>query len=236
MCTVSFINNNGRIFITSNRDEKTIRPSAIAPKEYFINGKNIIFPKDPKAGGSWFTVDVNGTVVVLLNGAQEKHKMTPPYRKSRGLIVLDIISSASPKDFWNEIDLDHIEPFTLILFQEGRLFQLRWNGIHKERIVLNPEENHIWSSTTLYSKAIRERRADWFCTFLETNPEISETEMLRFHRYTEKENQENGLIINRNDELKTLSITQAVVEKNKVIVSYYDLIAQEDSSITFITI
>jgi hypothetical protein len=46
------------------------RPSAIALKT--INGKNVIYPKDPKAGGTWYVVDENGTVLVLLNGAEEK--------------------------------------------------------------------------------------------------------------------------------------------------------------------
>jgi hypothetical protein len=31
-------------------------------------------------------------------------------KKAIGLIVLKMISSASPKDFWNEIDLENIEP------------------------------------------------------------------------------------------------------------------------------
>jgi uncharacterized protein with NRDE domain len=236
MCTVSFVNVNDKIIITSNRDEKVIRPSAIPPKNYTINGKNIIFPKDPKAGGTWFVVDADGTVLVLLNGADEKHKVELPYRKSRGLIVLDIISSLSPKDFWVEIDLDNIEPFTLVLFQNRELFQLRWNGIQKETTPLDIHKNYVWSSSTLYSTEIREKRSKWFYTFLETNPKVSETEMLRFHRYTEEENQENGLVINRNDEMKTLSITQSVIEKNKVAILHYDLIHQKDSMTSFITI
>jgi hypothetical protein len=236
MCTVSFVNVNDTIIITSNRDEKVIRPSAIPPRDYNINGKNVIFPKDPKAGGTWFVVDANGTVLVLLNGADEKHKVELPYRKSRGLIVLDIISSLSPKDFWEEIDLENIEPFTLVLFQNNALFQLRWNGIQKETTPLDIHKNHVWSSSTLYPAAIREKRSKWFYTFLETNSEISETEMLRFHRYTEQENQENGLVINRNDEMKTLSITQSVIEKNKVAILHYDLIHQKDSMTSFITI
>lgn len=236
MCTVSFVNVNDKIIITSNRDEKVVRPSAIPPKNYTINGKNIIFPKDPKAGGTWFVVDADGTVLVLLNGAAEKHKVELPYRKSRGLIVLDIISSLSPKDFWEEIDLGNIEPFTLVLFQNRELFQLRWNGIQKETTPLDIHKNHVWSSSTLYSREIRENRSNWFYTFLETNSEISETEMLRFHRYTEQENQENGLVINRNDEMKTLSITQSVIEKNKVAILHYDLIHQKDFMTSFITI
>jgi uncharacterized protein with NRDE domain len=236
MCTVSFVNSNDTIIITSNRDEKIIRPSAIPPGDYTINGKNVIFPKDPKAGGTWFVVDANGTVLVLLNGADEKHKVELPYRKSRGLIVLDIISSFSPKDFWTEINLENIEPFTLVLFQNKELFQLRWNGIAKESTPLDLNKKYVWSSSTLYSREIREKRSNWFYTFLDLNEKISETEMLHFHRYTEENNQENGLIINRNDEMKTLSITQSVIEKNKVAILHCDLIAKKDYKTSFITI
>jgi hypothetical protein len=45
----------------------------------------------------------------------------------------------------------------------------------------------------------------------------------------------NGLVINRNEELKTFSITQAVIERNKTIF-HYDLMAQEDFSTSFTTI
>ncbi|PIF60764.1 NRDE family protein [Flavobacterium sp. 11] len=236
MCTVSFVATNDKIIITSNRDEKTVRPSAIPPRSYTVNGKNLIFPKDPKAGGTWFVANADGVILVLLNGADEKHEVQLPYRKSRGLIVLDMISSSSPKDFWGEIDLENIEPFTLVLFQNNALFQLRWNGKEKETITLDIHQNHIWSSSTLYSSSIREKRANWFHTFMDGNSEISESKMHDFHRYTEEENDENGLVINRNDEMKTLSITQAVIEKNKVAILHYDLIAQQDFSTSFITV
>jgi uncharacterized protein with NRDE domain len=236
MCTVSFVAANDKIIITSNRDEKTVRPSAIPPRSYTVNGKNLIFPKDPKAGGTWFVANADGTILVLLNGADEKHEVQLPYRKSRGLIVLEMTSSISPKDFWTEIDLENIEPFTLVLFQNNALFQLRWNGKEKKTTPLDIHQNHIWSSSTLYSSSIREKRANWFHTFMDGNSEISESKMHDFHRYTEEENDENGLVINRNDEMKTLSITQSVIEKNKVAIFHYDLIAQQDFSTSFITV
>lgn len=236
MCTVSFVCSNDTIIITSNRDEKIIRPSAIPPKNYTLNRKNIIYPKDSKAGGTWFVVDENGTVLVLLNGADEKHQVQLPYRKSRGQIVLEMISSTSPKEFWNEIDLENIEPFTLVLFQHKQLFQLRWNGTEKSALDLEINKNYVWSSSTLYCKEIREQRASWFYTFLDLNPEITEEKMLHFHRYTEADNNEHGLVINRNNELKTLSITQSVIEKNKVTMNYLDLIAEKEYSKTFISI
>jgi uncharacterized protein with NRDE domain len=236
MCTVSFVCSNDTIIITSNRDEKIIRPSAIPPKNYTLNGKNIIYPKDSKAGGTWYVVDENGTVLVLLNGADEKHQVQLPYRKSRGLIVLEMISSASPKEFWNEIDLENIEPFTLVLFQDKKLFQLRWNEVEKSTVDLEIDKKYIWSSSTLYPKAIREQRSSWFYAFLEANPEITEADMLHFHHYTETDNHEHGLVINRNNELKTLSITQSVIEKNKVIIHHLDLISDKEYSKTFICI
>ena len=236
MCTVSFVNANGKIIITSNRDEKTLRPNAIEPKNYLINNKNIIFPKDKKAGGTWFAVDEHSTILVLLNGADEKHIPKESYRKSRGLIVLELISGKSAIAAWKYIHLENIEPFTLVLFQNQKLYQLRWNETEKSALELDVNQNHIWSSSTLYPKEIREKRANWFYTFLDTKPEVDADELFNFHRYTQEENTEHGLVINRNDSLKTLSITQTVIEKNKVEIHYNDLIAERDFSNTFISV
>ena len=236
MCTVSFVASNGKTIITSNRDEKVIRPNAIEPKNYLVNNKNIIFPKDAKAGGTWFAASESGTILVLLNGAKEKHQVQLPYRKSRGLIVLDIISSFSPKDIWNEIDLDNIEPFTLVLFQNSLLFQLRWNGSQKDTVLLDTNKKHIWSSSTLYPADVQEKRSNWFYRFIDQNTKMSESKIYNFHNNTEKENIENGLVINRNNLLKTVSITQAVLESKKVTIHYYDLISNQDCSTSFSTI
>ena len=246
MCTVSFVNANGKIIITSNRDEKVIRPQAIEPKNYLINNKKIMFPKDQKAGGTWYAVDEHSNVLVLLNGAEEKHIVTGNYVKSRGLIVLDIIGSSSPFNAWQTIDLDRIEPFTLVLFENYKLYQLRWNGAEKNVLELDPNQNHIWSSSTLYPAAIREKRANWFTTFLNTTrgatglsaakTEVTQTELFNFHRYTEEKNEEHGLVINRGDLMKTLSITQTVIDKNKVELFHHDLINKHDFSNSFIVI
>ncbi len=233
MCTVSFVHSKGKIIITSNRDEQVARP-AFEPRNYLVNQKNLFFPKDPKAGGTWYVVDDSTNVLVLLNGAEEKHQWNPPYRRSRGLIVLDLFSTESAKEAWESIDLENVEPFTLVLFQDQLLYQLRWNGTEKSTLKLNTNENHIWSSSTLYSKEIREQRAQWFSTFLDTTPEVTFEEMFRFHRYTETANTQHGLIINRNDQLKTLSITQSVIEQNKITVIHHDLIEEKEFSNTFI--
>lgn len=235
MCTVSFVCSNNKIIITSNRDEQVARP-AIEPRNCSINNKKITFPKDPKAGGTWFAVDENANVLVLLNGGAEKHEWNPPYRRSRGLIVLDLIGTQSVFQTWKDINLENIEPFTLVSYENQHLQQLRWDGFTKETLNLDITKNYIWSSSTLYSKTIREYRAQWFHTFLDTKPEVSAAEMFHFHRYTESDDPEHGLIINRNNKLKTLSITQSVIEKNKLTLLHHDLIKQKDFSNTFIQI
>ena len=233
MCTVSFICANDKFIITSNRDEKVLRQNAIEPRNYLINNKKIIFPKDQKAGGTWYAVDEHSNVLVLLNGADEKHVVTGNYAKSRGLIVLELIGSQSPVAAWQQIDLTNIEPFTLVLFENQDLYQLRWNGTEKATVGLDKNQNYIWSSSTLYSKEIREKRAAWFYTFLDTKPEVNEDELFNFHRYTEEKNVEHGLVINRNEVMKTLSITQTVIEKNKVGMFHHDLIKKHHFSNSF---
>lgn len=230
MCTVSFVSSNGKIIITSNRDEAVLR-TALPPDTYLINNKKITFPKDPKGGGTWYAVAENGNVLVLLNGADEKHKHQPPYNRSRGLVVLEMISNDSPVVHWNVIDLENVEPFTLVLFQDAQLFQLRWNGTTKNRVNLDASKNYIWSSSTLYPQEVREQRSKWFYKFMENKHEANETEMFDFHRYTENSNAENGLIINRNNTLKTLTITQTFLNNENITMNHYDLIEGKSYSL-----
>lgn len=233
MCTVSFVCVDGNAIITHNRDEKVARPAALPPEKYVIGTKNIYFPKDPQAGGTWYAVTETGVVLVLLNGAEEKHVTKKAYNKSRGLIVLDLISSNSPFDAWKTIDLTGIEPFTCVLYQDKNLYQLRWDEVHKTVVLLDTHQCYIWSSATLYPKEVRDRRAFLFENFLQHNA-ASAASLYEFHRYTKADDPENGLIINRNNEMKTLSITQTVIQDNYVVLSYYNLQRQETFTNTFI--
>lgn len=226
MCTVTYVPLKNGFCITSNRDEQVTRARAIAPKEYSLNNKKIIFPKDLKAGGTWFAKSEEATIV-LLNGAIEKHTIKPYYRKSRGLIVLDLIGSNDIINTWEKIDLENIEPFTLVLFYINQLYQLQWDETKKTTITLNNDQNYIWSSSTLYKKEIRELRAEWFYDFLKKNKNITSKELLNFHQFTENQNQDFGLQINRNNSLKTISITQSVNINNETTIHYIDLLPNE---------
>jgi uncharacterized protein with NRDE domain len=222
MCTVTFVPTANGVYITSNRDEKTSRQKAIPPTKYLLNNKEIYFPKDPKAGGTWFAHD-NQNVLVLLNGAEEKHSIKAQYRKSRGIILLDLIASENTLNEWKLIDLENIEPFTIVYYNSEKLYQLQWNEVEKCTIKLDKTLNHIWSSSTLYSKEIRSERKNWFEQFMSNNESISPQDLLDFHQFTENNNTEYGLQINRKNILKTVSITQLVIQ-DSISLNYIDLL------------
>lgn len=235
MCTVSFITTPNGVTITSNRDENVKRPKAIAPQIYSIEGKKIIFPMDKKARGTWFSANTDGTIIVLLNGAEEKHISLGNYAKSRGTIVVEMAASTNPIDYWNEISLITIEPFTLVVYFEKKLYQLRWNSILKTTVQFDEKKSYIWSSATLYTKKIREERTQWFFDFLNENETPSPEDILNFHLNKKKENTEYGLQIKRANGMQTVSSTQAIVTNNEIQTIYHDL-AENTSTTNAVTL
>lgn len=221
MCTVSFVPTQKGCILTSNRDETTQRGRALAPVEYIGKCKTLVYPKDPKANGTWIVHDYTNCAI-LLNGAEEKHLHRSNYRKSRGLILLDIFDSDEVLNAWKNINLENIEPFTIVLFYNAKLYQLQWNEIEKTTLELSTSNAHIWSSATLYSKSIREHRKAIFETHLKQSNYTKE-EILDFHQFKDDKNVDNTIVINRTEYLKTVSITQFEIENNRVHLNYIDL-------------
>jgi hypothetical protein len=214
------------VIITSNRDESVTRSLALAPKFELVNGRNLLFPKDPQSGGSWFVINDYGHTFVLLNGAEIKHVSNPPYKKSRGVILLELASAIHSGKFWESIDLSQIEPFTVVKYAENTLEQLRWNGTTKNRKTLDKSVPHIWSSSTLYESEVVVKRKLWFHEFIcrKKNSPLDTSDLMWFHTQTEKFNSENGVVINRNGKMLTKSVTQVAVESTRFQLTHLDLL------------
>jgi DNA mismatch repair ATPase MutL len=103
---------------------------------------------------------------------------------------------------------------------------LRWNGKEKETVTLDVNKIIIFGLQRHYIQQIRENVLVGSIPLWIRIMKF-QSKMYDFHRYTEEGNDENG-VINRNNEMKTLSITQAVMKENKVSILHYDLIAQQD--------
>jgi uncharacterized protein with NRDE domain len=227
MCTVSFIPVPGGALICSNRDEKIQRARAIPPKWYQVNGSSLLFPKDPDAQGSWIAMKPNGQMAVLLNGGWVKHKPAYPYRKSRGLVFLEICSADQLLDGFEAVQLDKIEPFTVIIFQDGILHENRWDGVQKYSRQLPASDPHIWSSVTLYDPSTIEKRKSWFTNWLSENPEPNASSIQRFHEFGGEGDQENDLLMNRRNEMLTVSITCMEWNRDTACMYYTDLQSRE---------
>jgi len=223
MCTVTYIPANDKYFISSNRDERNSRTNAIAPAVYEINQKKIIFPKDGEAGGSWIALHENRNAAVLLNGAFEKHIAMPPYRKSRGNIFLNIIADERPIRYFHQLDLDQIEPFTLIVLEKDSLYECRWDGNEKYYQQLKKHRPYIWSSATLYEKSIISKREQWFAAFLNGNPHPTQKDILEFHQFTGDGDISNNLRMEREGIYATVSITSMLLTEDRGSMKYLDL-------------
>jgi hypothetical protein len=223
MCTVTYIPNKSGFNLTSNRDEHVSRGKAIAPREYGRGRNTLLYPKDSDKNGSWIAAKNNGDMVVLLNGAFVKHPRLTAYLKSRGLVLMDIIKAEDPAEFYKTMNLYGIEPFTIVLYVSNKLYECRWDGGRKHIKLLDNEKAYIWSSVTLYDKMARAKRESWFNDFRNLNTPKSTSGILHFHRHGGEGDLKDGLVINREGQMKTMSITNINVTSSNVTMTYEDL-------------
>jgi len=227
MCTVTFIPTSTGIYLTSNRDERPDRAPARFPSRSGPKADQLLYPKDGEAGGSWIAVKSRGqgNAAVLLNGAFVNHRRAAHYRQSRGLVFLEIAGAADPLFCFRSAILKDIQPFTLILFTGGHLFECRWDGLNRHVLQICHERPHIWSSTTLYdeeaSGARRRRFEEWIG---DTSP-INGESILNFHRSV-------GIpLADLPEKIITVSITSIQMAPSRTSMRYIDMQTDQRSEI-----
>jgi hypothetical protein len=223
MCTVTCIRVADKIYLTSNRDEKHWRSNALPPAIYPATSGNLLFPKDGDAGGTWIAAHENGNAIVFLNGGFVRHTPQPPYRKSRGLILLDLLDTPDPVMAFTSIPLQQIEPFTAIIWSTGQLYECRWDGKQKYSTRLSASKPYIWSSATLYDEAVVEKRKSWFNKWLKANTQPAPDDILHFHQFTGDGDTHNDLRMNRNGQVFTVSVTLLTLTDEMTQMHYLDL-------------
>jgi len=230
MCTLTYIPITEREFIfTTNRDEDP-RRIACAPEKYLHGGVELTYPKDSKAKGSWIISNGKDVTLCLLNGAFERHPRKSKYRQSRGLMLLDFFHFSSLEDFIDNYQFEGMESFTLVIVEnkpETVLTEIKWN--EKELLVINLPNSHahIWSSSTLYTAEMRAERAAWFWKWLDEKPHIDPDSVLNFHKTGGAGNLEYGLFMNRENRVRTLSITQILGGERRHNMLYYDFLDEK---------
>ena len=226
MCTVTYLPKGKDAFIlTSNRDESPLR-SAVEPQIDQVGAYQVLYPKDPLAGGTWICTAEDNRLICLLNGAFVKHERTPPYRRSRGLIVLDFFRYENAEEFLVQCDLDNIEPFTLVIYDNQQLIELKWDGNQKHIRRLDNQQPHIWSSATLYPANIAQKRSSWFDEWLQKTAatDFTANNITHFHRTGGDGDSFNDLVMNRFGIVKTVSISCVEKKANRIIMTHHDLL------------
>jgi hypothetical protein len=226
MCTVTIVPQGKNNFIlTSNRDEVPNRVS-IPPNFYSIDGVKTLFPKDVQSDGTWIGVSAQDRLICVLNGGFCRHERKSHYKKSRGIVAKDFMVCDDIENLVSDYDFIDIEPFTMVIVDwqnDLKFLELVWNGsqAHFTELPLAPK---IWSSSTLYSDAMKQERLDWFDTFKGTNVLNAKT-LLEFHKTAGRDNDDYGVVMNRGF-VKTTSITQ--VEKSaEALTMHYENLQDE---------
>ncbi len=223
MCTVTFVPGKDTVYLTSNRDEKSWRKDALPPRMYEFENGSMFFPRDADAGGTWIAVHENGNAIVFLNGAFMAHQPKPPYRKSRGLVLVDLLEASHPAQAFQSINLHNIEPFTAVVWDHRELFECRWDGSVKYQLQLDETRPHIWSSSTLYDENTILKRKGWFEDWLTRQHEPNQESILHFHQFTGEGDDHNDLRMNRNGVVYTVSVTSFSIHSEKARIQYLDL-------------
>ena len=225
MCTVTYIpKGNNEFILTQNRDESPTR-SAHNLLKINKNGKEVLFPRDSGAGGTWIAVSDSNQLVSILNGAFMKHKHQPPYRRSRGIMALDFFDFSNAEQFFQTYDFEGMEPFTMLIFDDGKLFDFRWDERYKFIEELDVNQTHIWASSTLYTKEAKKKRRIWFEDWKKGRKDFSQSAILDFHRTAGDGDPENDLVMNRSNMVRTTSITSIVKSKSETEMYFSDLLS-----------
>jgi len=229
MCTVTYIPKpiGSGYILTSNRDESPGRPKAESPRKHSLHNKNIFFPKDPQAGGTWIATTENDQTVCLLNGAFTRHEWNPPYRMSRGLVLLDFFRFDNAFTFSDQYD----EPFTLLITgKKERLSieEIRWDGSEIHYSVLNAQKPLIRSSVTLYDDEVIQKKELLFNEWIMKDPHPSADNIIDFHSSAGFGDPHNDFVMNRDDKVRTVSITQVIRESGSGSMKHHDLIMSDN--------
>lgn len=223
MCTLSFYPIRNGFILTSNRDVDGNRPAALPPEEVWVENRKLVFPLDPQGKGTWICADDRGRVWILLNGARFKHLSEPPYRMSRGLLLLDPALHQDPDAFRQFANLEGIEPFTLVEASVDSIRVLRWDGNLREVEELDPAFPHIWSSSTLYAPEVARAREQVFSDWVSENDPLDREDLLAFHLSSGHGNPVDDRVLAFPSGQQTVSVSSLYMQSDFLNWLYLDL-------------
>ncbi len=223
MCTLTYLPSGKDGFIlTSNRDAS---PRETAPRfiRQRINHQEVLFPQEEPNQESWLALSGQGIAACLIDGAIQKHHHNPPYRKSRGQMLIELFEAASVNAFLHAYPFSGIEPFTLVVVESKTLSEVKWDGSRLYTRRLDPNRFHIWSSPQLFTPAGRKKREKWFASWLENRREWHQDAILNFHLKGGDGDPHNDMVLDRYGVVKTMGVASVQKESDRFNLCYLDI-------------
>ena len=153
MCIVSFYKINDQVLLTHSRDENVNRPSSSEVEERFWNDKPYAAPVDQEKQGTWIFHSEEYIACILNGGKTKPEQLKPTYRKSRGIVLLDLLKYDSVEEYVQQEDFNGIAPFTIFVYERksNKIFLLFWDEKDLEINNLSHQDFVFRCSSTLYS-------------------------------------------------------------------------------------
>lgn len=217
MCILSIVKSDQGIIITSNRDEQRSRKNSLAPEIINLGERKAIIARDAQAQGTWLLTDNHGRTAILLNGAFESHTPAPPYRESRGIILMHLFQEHNFKSAFLFYNLENIEPFQIIYLDTEIAFQCVWDGNQKHLFAIDLSTPQVYFSPTLYTREQQEEKRNHFFKTLAEIGSINSNELLEIHSNQNIHSSELNFFMSREHQT-TKSISQVELNSTQ---SYY---------------
>jgi hypothetical protein len=142
-------------------------------------------------------------------------------------MALDFFSYSTANDFFENFEFEGIEPFTMIIFDDGNLFEFRWDEKEKHIAQLDVSKQYIWASCTLYTEEWQAKRRTWFDDWKKKNPKITQDAVLDFHKNGGEGHPNFDVVMKWKDMVQTTSITSILKNEKEMSMRYEDLLNGE---------
>lgn len=220
MCTVSWLYEAGGYQLFCNRDERHTRRPALPLRRHERAGVKFIAPLDGDHGGSWIAVNEFGLSLCLLNRYQDNSPQSAGPSVSRGLLLLDAITSCSQTEAARRlaaITLAQFQPFTLTAIEPDRpTLLIDWTGRELSIEPAGDARMPLTSSSYETASVIAARRRQ----FAELTASGVRAELLRaFHRSHEPERGPYSVCMHRQD-AQTVSFSRIIVTGEAIKFAY----------------
>ena len=115
-------------------------------------------------------------------------------------------------------------PFTMVIFDSGDLYEFRWDEKKQHIKKLDLAQKHIWSSCTLYPPDWQQKRETWFENWQKETVNFNHQSILNFHKNSGEGNLAYDVVMNREDIVRTVSITSFLLGPSDIQVAHEDLL------------